>query len=90
LMQRILQIGAPEKDALILDSFAGSGTTAQAVLQMNRADGGARRFVLLESNLASDICAKRVRAVIEGYHSAKYGTIPGVEGDFAYLKADPA
>ena len=90
LMERILQIGAPEKDALILDSFAGSGTTAQAVLQMNRADGGARRFVLLESNLARDICAKRVRAVIEGYHSAKYGAIPGVDGDFAYLKADPA
>jgi adenine-specific DNA-methyltransferase len=85
LLERILQIGAPEKDALILDFFAGSGTTAQAVLQMNRTDGGTRRFVLAEKDLARDVCAKRVRSVIEGYQSARSGAIPGVGGNFAYL-----
>jgi adenine-specific DNA-methyltransferase len=97
LMERVLQIGAPEKDALILDFFAGSGTTAQAVLQMNRVDAGTRRFVLVsnreltpqepDKNLARDVCAKRVRSVIDGYRSAKNGKVPGLSGDFAYLRA---
>ncbi|WP_322065559.1 site-specific DNA-methyltransferase [Burkholderia ubonensis] len=97
LMERVLQIGAPEKDALILDFFAGSGTTAQAVLKMNKEDGGARRFVLVssreatveepEKNLCRDVCARRVRAVVEGYRSTKNGEMPGLGGEFAYLRA---
>lgn len=77
LMERLLQICAPEKDALILDPFAGSGTTAQAILQANRIDKGTRRFVMLssreatdespEKNLCRDICGVRIRKVIEGY-----------------------
>ena len=100
LLERVLRIGAPEKDALILDFFAGSGTTAQAVLQMNRDDAGARRFVLVsnreltpeepEKNLARDVCAKRVRSVINGYRSAKRGEVPGLSGDFAYLRVKSA
>ncbi|WP_321807802.1 site-specific DNA-methyltransferase [Burkholderia sp. BCC1993] len=99
LMERVLQIGAPEKDALILDFFAGSGTTAQAVLKMNKEDGGARRFVLVSSreatdedpdkNLCRDVCAKRVRDVIEGYRSTRTGEVPGLGGEFAYLRAKP-
>jgi len=96
LMERVLQIGAPEKDALVLDFFAGSGTTAQAVLKMNKEDGGQRRFVLVSSrettndspdkNLCRDVCAKRVRAVIEGYRSTRSGDVPGLGGEFAYLR----
>jgi len=97
LIERVLQIGAPENDALILDFFAGSGTTAQAVLKMNKKYGGARRFVLVssreatveepEKNLCRDVCARRVRAVIEGFRSAKNGEVPGLGGEFAYLRA---
>lgn len=55
-------------DALILDSFAGSGTTAHAVLSLNAKDGGNRRFLLVEcEEYADDITAERVRRVINGY-----------------------
>ena len=47
LVERILQI-ASDADSIILDSFAGSGTTAHAVLNMNKADGGHRKFILVE------------------------------------------
>lgn len=56
------------KDALILDSFAGSGTTAHAVLETNRKDGGNRRFILVEcEDYADTLTAERVRRVMNGY-----------------------
>ena len=67
LIGRILQI-ATDKDSIILDSFAGSGTTAHAVLALNKADGGNRRFVLIEcEDYVDSITAERVRRVIKGY-----------------------
>ena len=48
LLRRMLRIAA-SSDALVLDPFAGSGTTAQAVLEQNTSDGGHRRFVLIEA-----------------------------------------
>ena len=67
LLKRIIQI-ATDKDSIILDSFAGSGTTAHAVLALNKADGGNRRFVLIEcENYVDSITAERVRRVIKGY-----------------------
>ena len=67
LIQRILQI-ATDKDSLVLDAFAGSGTTGHAVLQLNKEDGGNRRFILIEMKpeLCRDITAERLRRVIEG------------------------
>ena len=58
-----------EKDAIILDSFAGSGTTGQAVLDLNKEDGGNRKFILveLEDKVAKDITAERVKRAIEKY-----------------------
>ena len=53
LIERILQIGAPEKDALVIDFFAGSGTTGHAVLKMNQADGGNRRFIVASNTEAT-------------------------------------
>ena len=47
LLNRIIQIATNEND-IILDSFAGSGTTAQAVLELNKEDGGNRKFILVE------------------------------------------
>lgn len=57
-----------DKDSLILDSFAGSGTTAHAVLAANARDGGNRRFILVEGeDYADRLTAERVRRVINGY-----------------------
>ncbi len=67
LIKRILEI-ATDKDSLILDSFAGSGTTAHAVLALNAKDGGNRKFILCETEAYADtLTAERVRRVIHGY-----------------------
>ena len=56
------------KDSLVLDSFAGSGTTAHAVLAQNAEDGGNRRFILVEcEDYADELTAERTRRVIKGY-----------------------
>ena len=71
-----------DNDSLILDSFAGSGTTAHAVLAMNKADGGNRRCILIEMDekIATTITAQRLTKVIEGYHPQGDTTKPKVEG----------
>jgi adenine-specific DNA-methyltransferase len=67
LLSRILAI-ATEKSSLILDSFAGSGTTAHAALEANAKDDGSRKFILVEGeDYADAITAERVRRVIKGY-----------------------
>ena len=67
LVERVLEIGASH-DAIILDSFAGSGTTAHAVLKANAKDSGSRRFILVEGeDYADTLTAERVRRAIEGY-----------------------
>lgn len=85
LIQRILQI-ASDKDSLILDSFAGSGTTAHAVLKQNAEDGGNRRFILVEMDeaIARDVTAERVRRVVGGYVNAKGEAVPGLGGGFQF------
>lgn len=71
LISRILQL-ATDKDSIILDSFAGSGTTAHAVLDMNVKDGGNRHFILVEmEDYADSITAERVKRVIHGYPTNK-------------------
>jgi adenine-specific DNA-methyltransferase len=67
LVERVLEI-AGDENALILDSFAGSGTTAHAVLKANAKDGGRRRFILVEGeDYADSLTAERVRRAIRGY-----------------------
>src|SRR5699024_5500384 len=85
LIQRIVQI-AMQKDDIILDSFAGSGTTAHAVLNMNKADGGNRKFILVEmEDYADSITAERVRRVIRGYGEGK-SAVEGTGGSFSYYE----
>lgn len=67
LIEHILRL-ASDSDSIILDAFAGSGTTAHAVLNMNKADGGNRKFILVEMmDYAETVTAERVRRVIDGY-----------------------
>ncbi len=67
LLMRILEI-ATDEDSIVLDSFAGSGTTGHAVLALNAKDGGNRRFVLAEmEDYANTLTAERVRRVVSGY-----------------------
>ena len=67
LIERCIEL-CPKTDALILDSFAGSGTTAQATLSLNSADGGNRRFILIEmGDYADKLTAERARRTISGY-----------------------
>ncbi len=95
LIERILRMATGPND-LVLDFFAGSGTTAHAVHKLNAEDGGKRRVILVssteatgdapEKNLCRDVCATRVRRVIEGYTPAGGEPVPGLGGDFAYLR----
>ena len=72
------------ENAIILDSFAGSGTTAHAVLNMNKADGGNRKFILVEMmDYADSITAERVKRVIQGYGEGK-NAVEGTGGSFSF------
>lgn len=73
---------------LILDSFAGSGTTGHAVLQLNKEDGGNRKFILveMEPEIAKEITAERVRRVSEGYTNAKGEAVEGLGGGFRFCE----
>ncbi len=74
------------KDAIILDSFAGSGTTAHAVLTLNKEDSGNRKFILVEcQEYADTITAERVRRVIQGVPDASDAALQeGLGGSFTY------
>ena len=87
LVQRILQI-ASDKDSLILDSFAGSGTTGHAVLKQNAEDGGNRKFILVEMDegIAQNVTAERVKRVSAGYTNAKGKEVEGLGGGFQYCR----
>jgi adenine-specific DNA-methyltransferase len=67
LIERVLSI-ASKKDSIVLDSFAGSGTTGHAVLEANHRDDGNRRFILVEMEEYADrLTAERIRRVVNGY-----------------------
>ncbi len=79
-------------DDLVLDSFAGSGTTGHAVMKLNRADSNRRRFILIEMkpSIAREITAERVRRVIEGHQDSKGEMVQGLGGGFRFCElGDP-
>ena len=85
LVQKIISLIC-DKESIILDSFAGSGTTAHAVLNMNKADDGNRKFILIEMmDYADSITAERVKRVIHGYGSGK-NAVAGTGGSFSYYE----
>jgi adenine-specific DNA-methyltransferase len=85
------------KDAIILDFMAGTGTTGQAVLELNKKDSGNRKFILCTNNednnssgykIAEDICYPRIKKVIEGYKNLKGEWVEGLGGNLKYFKTD--
>lgn len=94
LIKNLLQQATQPND-IILDFFAGSGTTGQAVLELNAEDNGSRRFILCSSteatrkepdkNLCRDVCAERMRRVMQGY-GGKAGFTLEQGGEFGYLQ----
>lgn len=100
-IKRIIQV-ASGKDDLILDSFAGSGTTAHAVLELNKEDGGNRQFILVQQpfdtkenekekfNICEQITRERVARVSKGYSykngGGKTNKVEGLGGEFSYVR----
>ena len=90
LIERMIQIATNDGD-IILDSYAGSGTTGHAVLNANRFDNGNRKFILIQidetnkkgelTNIADTITAERIKRVIKGY-----GDTEGTGGSFDYYE----
>jgi adenine-specific DNA-methyltransferase len=92
LIERILRM-INDPSALVLDSFAGSGTTAHAVLKQNAEDGGNRRFLLVEidNGIATRVAAQRVKKVAEGYTPDGCDSVDGLGSGFQFcrLSAEP-
>lgn len=90
LIDHVLQL-ATDENSIVLDSFAGSGTTAHSVLKLNATDNGNRKFILIQVdetdkkgqavNIAETITAERVKRVIKGY-----GTTEGTGGSFDFYE----
>lgn len=87
LIEELLSFTTGAND-LILDSFGGSGTTANAVLKLNRADGQSRRFILVEMKnaIATSVTAQRVKRVASGYTTNKGENVPGLGGGFQFCR----
>ncbi|SLM43909.1 Adenine specific DNA methylase [Nitrospira sp. ND1] len=89
LIERIVQIATSPGD-LVLDSFAGSGTTGHAVLKLNQAmvDQAPRRFILveIEAKIARQVTAERVRRAASGYANTNGGKVEGLGGGFRYCE----
>jgi site-specific DNA-methyltransferase (adenine-specific)/adenine-specific DNA-methyltransferase len=87
LFNSLVRMATKDED-FILDSFGGSGTTAHAVLKQNAADGGKRKFILveMEPGICRDITAERVRRVAGGYTNAKGEAVEGLGGGFQYCR----
>jgi site-specific DNA-methyltransferase (adenine-specific)/adenine-specific DNA-methyltransferase len=85
LIKRILQIATNPGD-IILDSFAGSGTTGHAVMQLNKEDGGNRRFIMVEMdpNICRNVTAERVKRVSEGYANGGGKAVEGLGSGFRF------
>tara|TARA_R100001369_G_scaffold91702_1_gene133752 strand:+ start:1024 stop:2673 length:1650 start_codon:yes stop_codon:yes gene_type:complete len=86
LIHHLITISTSE-DSIIMDSFAGSGSTAHAVLKLNNEDNGNRKFIIIEMDkgIARNVTAERVKKAINGYTSLKGKKTEGLGGDFQYF-----
>lgn len=91
LIQELISFTTEGSD-FVMDAFGGSGTTGNAVLKLNKADGHSRRFVLVEMkpSIAQEITRERVKRVAEGYTNAKGDKVSGLGGGFRYVRLGEA
>jgi len=90
LISRILEL-ASDKNSIVLDFMAGSGSTGRAVLKFNQEDDGNRQFILCtnnENNICSDFCYPRLKKVIKGYKNLKDENIAGLGSNLKYYTCD--
>ena len=83
---KLFMLISSDKSATILDFFAGSGTTAHAVLELNKEDGGNRKFILCtnnENNICEEVTYERIKRVIHGY-----ADVEGIPANLKYFKTD--
>jgi adenine-specific DNA-methyltransferase len=97
LIKYLITLIPQNTNAVVLDFMAGSGTTAHAVLQLNKEDGGNIKFILCTNNennngngfkIAEDICYPRIKKVIEGYKNLKGEKVEGLSGNLKYFKTE--
>jgi len=97
LIKYLITLIPQNTNAIVLDFMAGSGTTAHAVLQLNKEDDGNRKFILCTDNennngngykIAEDICYPRIKKVIEGYKNLKGEQVEGLGGNLKYFRTD--
>lgn len=91
LIKYLIQISHESKDITILDFFAGSGTTGDAVLQLNHEDLGNRKFILVtnnEDNICKEVTYPRLSKAIKGYTDPSGNLVDGFGGNLVYLKVD--
>lgn len=89
-LEDVLRIST-KKDSLVLDFFAGSGSTGHSVLSLNKKDGGQRKFILCtnnEENIAEEVCYPRMKKVIFGYTTTDGIEVEGLGGDLRYFRID--
>tara|TARA_Y100000590_G_scaffold224638_1_gene254041 strand:+ start:3518 stop:5155 length:1638 start_codon:yes stop_codon:yes gene_type:complete len=90
LLKKILSFSTSH-DSVILDFFAGSGTTGHAVLELNDMDKGSRKFILCTNNeneICTEVCYPRIKNVIKGYTNLKNEKVKGLGGNLKYFKTD--
>jgi adenine-specific DNA-methyltransferase len=90
LIQKMLEL-TTDKNSIVLDFMAGSGTTGHAVLEANKEDGGNRQFILCtnnENNICTDVCYPRLKKVIKGYKNTKGENVAGLGGNLKYYVCD--
>ncbi|MBU1130510.1 site-specific DNA-methyltransferase [Patescibacteria group bacterium] len=93
LIDHLMKIAHIPQDAIVLDFFAGSGTTGEAVLDLNNEDKGKRKFILCTNNegqIAEEVCYPRIEKIIKGYikKSKNSEKIKGLGGNLQYFKTD--
>lgn len=90
LVKKLIEITDKPKDITVLDFFAGSGTTCDAVAQLNADDGGHRQCILVQQQEDTKICEtvtrERCRKVLTGYRSSKGEDVKGLGGSLRYYR----
>lgn len=96
LIKTLIQLTS-QNNSIVVDFFAGTGTTAHAVLKLNKEDGGNRQFILCTDNqdnngtglkIATDICWPRIKKIINGYKNLKDKKVKSLGGNLKYFKTD--